>query len=582
MTPLLAQAAPPDGRPLALLLAVAAVVVAAVALVGGSRSRRRGSAAHRLLERRLDLALDAGAMTAWIWDAATDQLSWDARGPGVYGRPAPATLDAWIDLIHPDDRDDIRHVVQRSIGAGDRFQAVHRAIDPDGELRWLELRGEPVLDEAGELLGTAGVVVDVSAERSAAAELEESRQALEQILELAPGLVAEDRPADAPARICRAAVAVFGCDACSIWSVDGAEVRPVVSHPEEVGPTAGTPTALDEVPLLRAQLQRRVPAYVSAGGAGDAAVQTLLLTAGMRAAIVVPLGSGHGVSLFLTLWWRDEPDPPGLARLAVIRRFADQAALALEQARTRAARDEVDALSQSLQAGLLPAPLVRDPGIRVDARYRPGEQRILLGGDFYDVVERSDGQLAFVVGDVTGHGPRPAALGAALRAAWRGLVLAGDDPGSWLHGLGATLASYEMGPEMLVTTVTGTISTDRTAATVASAGHPSPILLSGRAQPLDVPPGIALGLAAPGEGVTTTRLPLRDRWRLLLYTDGAIEIRTGRRSDDRLGMEGLCEWLDAHAADDDRALLDGLLAHLERINVDPLADDIAVVLIGPA
>ena len=78
-----------------------------------------------------------------------------------------------------------------------------------------------------------------------------------------------------------------------------------------------------------------------------------------------------------------------------------------------------------LERGLLPRPLVADPAVAVDIGYRPGRERALLGGDFYDVVEAADGTLHAVIGDVCGHDPDAAALGVCLRIAWRTLVLGG-------------------------------------------------------------------------------------------------------------------------------------------------------------
>ena len=49
----------------------------------------------------------------------------------------------------------------------------------------------------------------------------------------------------------------------------------------------------------------------------------------------------------------------------------------------------------------------------------------LLCGDFYDVVQTPDRVVHVLIGDVAGHGPDEAALGAALRIAWRALTFAG-------------------------------------------------------------------------------------------------------------------------------------------------------------
>jgi CheY-like chemotaxis protein len=78
-----------------------------------------------------------------------------------------------------------------------------------------------------------------------------------------------------------------------------------------------------------------------------------------------------------------------------------------------------------LERGLLPSPLLLDnPGVEIVARYRPSRVDALLCGDFYDVVQTPDRVVHVLVGDVAGHGPDEAALGAALRIAWRALTFA--------------------------------------------------------------------------------------------------------------------------------------------------------------
>ena len=78
-----------------------------------------------------------------------------------------------------------------------------------------------------------------------------------------------------------------------------------------------------------------------------------------------------------------------------------------------------------LERGLLPSPLLSDSRLTVAMRYRPGGGQMLVGGDFFDVVEAADGWIHLVIGDVCGRGPEEAALGVCLRVAWRTMVLAG-------------------------------------------------------------------------------------------------------------------------------------------------------------
>ena len=109
-------------------------------------------------------------------------------------------------------------------------------------------------------------------------------------------------------------------------------------------------------------------------------------------------------------------------RYAVERRRAEEAQRALQVAQIHAQENA------RLERGLLPSPLLTDSRLRVSARCLPGGKHHLLGGDFYDVVETSDGWVHALIGDVCGRGPAEAALGVCLRVAWRTMVLAGLPP----------------------------------------------------------------------------------------------------------------------------------------------------------
>ena len=66
-----------------------------------------------------------------------------------------------------------------------------------------------------------------------------------------------------------------------------------------------------------------------------------------------------------------------------------------------------------------------DPTIAWASGYRPSLDEAHRGGDFIEVVERPDGSLLAVIGDVMGHGPDEARLAERLAQAWRALVLDG-------------------------------------------------------------------------------------------------------------------------------------------------------------
>jgi serine phosphatase RsbU (regulator of sigma subunit) len=158
------------------------------------------------------------------------------------------------------------------------------------------------------------------------------------------------------------------------------------------------------------------------------------------------------------------------------------------------------------------------------ARYRPGRHQALLGGDFYDVVERADGALFLLIGDVAGHGPDEAALGVCLRIAWRTLVLAGVDPETILPSMAAVLVSERSSEELFATVTMVRVDAERSAARFWLAGHPWPLLID-RDQVSSLPvqaTGIALGIDDTETWVATD-LAVDRSDRLLLFTDGLVE-----------------------------------------------------------
>ena len=133
-----------------------------------------------------------------------------------------------------------------------------------------------------------------------------------------------------------------------------------------------------------------------------------------------------------------------------------------------------------LERGLLPAPLVSDPRLRLATHYRPGRRRALLGGDFFDAVQVGDGTVHVLIGDVSGHGPDEAALGVCLRIAWRTLVLAGVPADRLLGALQDVLVVERHASHVFTTLCMVSLDPSRERATVRLAGHPPPLLLDGR------------------------------------------------------------------------------------------------------
>jgi serine phosphatase RsbU (regulator of sigma subunit) len=300
---------------------------------------------------------------------------------------------------------------------------------------------------------------------------------------------------------------------------------------------------------------------------------------------IAALGSAVGLTLLERLQGAEAWTRVGLVLIAGL------ASCLVAQIRTGNERrlvqaDRIAGLSHALQQGLIPA--LRDTDqVEVRAVYRPTQHDLVVGGDFLDVVPApyaGAGAVAFCVGDVTGHDARAASLGASLRAGWRALALTGEDPATWLTRLDELVRSQEASEEdRLATVCVGVLEPAASRLTVASAGHPRPLLLGSPTTPIDLEAGPPLGIPPGlGEGWHNAVVPLPSQFSLVVYTDGLVEGRRSPSSSARYGEESLAAWLDAQSLDGrvDDETLDRLLADVEAANGRPLSDDVALVALS--
>ncbi|ACG79462.1 sensor histidine kinase [Phenylobacterium zucineum HLK1] len=127
---------------------------------------RHATEALREQRRRLEVAVEATGLGFWEWDVRNDRITWSERNRELFGAGEKGVFDIarYAELVHPDDRDAIRDVYQRTLeapGDGD-FVVEHRtALQPGGRERWLQTRGRLVKDAEGVHL-VVGTTLDIS------------------------------------------------------------------------------------------------------------------------------------------------------------------------------------------------------------------------------------------------------------------------------------------------------------------------------------------------------------------------------------------------------------------------------------
>ncbi|MDX1882486.1 PP2C family protein-serine/threonine phosphatase [Mycolicibacterium sp. 120270] len=268
-------------------------------------------------------------------------------------------------------------------------------------------------------------------------------------------------------------------------------------------------------------------------------------------------------------------DPEMLRRAllyAIERKRAEVTAVELHASKLRAMENA------RLERGLSPSPLLLDdPGVHIISRYVPSRESTLLGGDFYDFVQTPDRTVHVMIGDVAGHGPDEAALGVALRIAWRALTFAGLRGPDRMRELDRILRTERASKGIFATVLSLAIPPEGSQFRAVRAGHPGMLVHGeGTVDWLEPPGGPALGLQTDGWDHHQVEWPQGTG--LVLLTDGLFEGHAGT-GNMRLGEEGLLELARKHAALPGPEFVDALIAEAaQRARAHGgLTDDIAVV-----
>lgn len=87
----------------------------------------------------------------------------------IYGLDPNTTLslEACFQLVHPDDCAFVEEAIRRAIREKAGYSIEHRAIRPDGSLRYQEVLGHPVFNKGGEMVEYVGTVADITERRRA-------------------------------------------------------------------------------------------------------------------------------------------------------------------------------------------------------------------------------------------------------------------------------------------------------------------------------------------------------------------------------------------------------------------------------
>ncbi|HMI32099.1 MAG TPA: ATP-binding protein, partial [Candidatus Limnocylindrales bacterium] len=134
------------------------------------RERARGRKKLERSEARLREAQRAARMGSWEWDIGRNALWWSDELYSIYGLEPhifAASYEAYLERIHPEDREIARGVISAALREKEPFSFEHRIVLPDGTVRVILGQGDVITDRNGKPIRMAGTGQDITEHKRA-------------------------------------------------------------------------------------------------------------------------------------------------------------------------------------------------------------------------------------------------------------------------------------------------------------------------------------------------------------------------------------------------------------------------------
>jgi PAS domain S-box-containing protein len=470
-----------------------------------------------------------------------------------------------------DDVPSVRLMHGRAV-APTLMRTVHRVT---GDVTWDLLKTTALHDDDGELIGAMTVIEDVTAVKTAevrTAVLAESGRILASSLDYEQTL----------RNVTEVAVPQLA-DFCAVHltGADGQTERVAASHRDPAREQlVAELAAFRQVGLDASDPATRVLATGAPelfAGVTDEQLQQvarnerhlmLLRELAPRSVLVVPMRVAGRTIGAMTLITDQSRRRLKESDVELAEQLARRAAVAVENSRLHT---ELAGVASTLQQSLRPHDPPEIAGWEVAALYRPAalEQRIDVGGDFYEFFEYDDNWFV-IFGDVTGKGIQAASTTAMMRYGARVACRADASPSAILASLDEVLAAQA--GDALCTAMCLRLHNGRVV--ISSAGHPPGMIVALDGTVREAPAaGPLLGAFSDSEWEEET-VPVDADELLVLYTDGVTETRG---AEDRFGAERLAALLSETAGRPPAEVLERLDTELDAFSGGRWRDDVAVL-----